>query len=150
VIPEEDRGPAWLRDYGVVDVDMHRMEEFAAQLRTEVTASYAPRLEYIDDDVTAPLPPVDARFEELHSFLTAHRESLAGTNEIVHYYRDASGGFATAAAEISASYGRSDAFAAARVGDVEAALGKTAVAEPTDPRKTDSGTPAAGATPEVY
>ncbi|MEV4758015.1 hypothetical protein AB0J86_23265 [Micromonospora sp. NPDC049559] len=137
MIPEEDRGPAWLRDYSAIEADISKMEEFAKQLRDEVTKNYAPHLEYVNEDMSVQLPPVDPRFGELYSFLTVHRESLAGTNEIVHHYRDATGGFATAADEVSKNYGNADAFSAARVKDVEVALDKTAAAKPTAPVTTD-------------
>ena len=131
MIPEHDRGPAWLRDYRAIEADISRMERFAASLRTEVVTNYNPHLAYLDDDMAVQLPAVDSRFGELHSFLSAHREVLASTNEIVHYYRDATGGFATAAGEISANYADADAYAAANVKEVAAALDRTAAARPT-------------------
>jgi hypothetical protein len=114
-----------------------------------VTKNYAPHLAYVNDDMSVQLPPVDARFGELYSFLTVHRESLVGTNEIVHHYRDATGGFATAAAEVSAEYGKSDAFSSARVNDVEVALDKTAAAKPTGTTGVPAGTSTTD-NPEVY
>ncbi|HEY0698611.1 MAG TPA: hypothetical protein VGD43_12475 [Micromonospora sp.] len=140
-IPEEDLPPRWLRDYGAIEADISRMEEFAAKLRAEVTQNYAPHLEYVNEDMTVQLPPVPAGFAELHSFLTAHRETMADTNEVVHHFRDATGGFATAAAEVSANYSNADAFSAARVRDVEQALDKTAAAKPptTEPTQNPGG-----------
>lgn len=151
MIPEEDRGPAWLSDYGTIEADISRMEEFAKKLHDEVTKNYAPHLQYVNDDMTVQLPPVDTRFGELYSFLTTHHESLSSTNEIVHYYRDATGGFAVAASDISTEYSKTDAFSAARVNDVEVALDKTAAAKPTAPDgSTTSETPTNTDNPEVY
>jgi hypothetical protein len=119
-----------LRDYGTIEADISKMEQFADVLRTEVVKNYEPHLQYVNDDMTVQLPPVDSRFGELHSFLIAHRESMVNTNDVVHFYRDATGGFATAAAEVSANYSKTDAFSAARVKDVVTALDKTPAAPP--------------------
>lgn len=132
-IPDEDLPPSWLRDYGDIEADISKMEEFAAKLHAEVTQNYAPHLEYVYEDMRAKVPdPCDA-FSELVTFLQTHHASQQATTNLVHFFRDATGGFATAASEVSASYGKADAFAHARVKEVEAALDKTAAARPADP-----------------
>jgi hypothetical protein len=148
VIPEEGRAPAWLGDGGSIEADISRMEEFATKLLEEVEKDYIPQLAYIDDDVTVELPPVNVAFRELFSFLTTHRESQQNTNDLVHFFRDATGGFATAAHEVSARYANIDAFAAAKVTEVDAALDKTMAARgaasggTTGATPSDSGAPA--------
>lgn len=128
-IPEEDLGPAWLRDYGdSIEADIRRLEEFGAQLDAEVRQSYVPHMEIVQEDMMVELPPPAAEFSELTSFMQTHQSTQQNTTNIVYTFRDATGGFAYAAQRVGNEYGNADAFSAARVGDVEAALGKTAVA----------------------
>jgi hypothetical protein len=132
-IPEDDLSPAWLRDYGIIAADVSGIAEFAAKLHAEVTQNYAPHLRYIYEDMAVEVPaPYDA-FSELVAFLQTHHASQQATTNLVHFFRDATGGFATAASEISARYGEADAFAHARVTEVEAALDKTAAAKLPEP-----------------
>ena len=68
MIPEEDRGPAWLRDYGFTDfgdiaADIHAMSEYAQKLVANVQDNYAPHLGSLSQAVATPLP--EARFDEL-------------------------------------------------------------------------------------
>ncbi|GAB3143682.1 hypothetical protein GCM10027290_20410 [Micromonospora sonneratiae] len=123
MIPDEDRGPKWLQGYGEIAANIGRMEEFAANLRDDLIKNYLPHLEYIDADVSVELSPVDVQFRELLSFLTHHRESLVNTTDLVHFYTNETNRFSVAAKKISDNYGEVDAFTAARVKDVEAALG---------------------------
>jgi hypothetical protein len=129
VIPEER--PSWLRGYQAIEADISRMEDVAAKLDTEVRQNYAPHLPYIADDMRAVLPdPCDA-FVELCTFLQTHWTSQQATSDLVHFFRDATGGLAIAADEISKQYRGVDAFASARVGDVERAFNGTATARPS-------------------
>ena len=124
-IPEEDRGPSWLRDYGAIEADIQRMEEFAAKLRAEVMNNYAPHLELVARDMATPIPQPDARFGELVGFLQAHQVAQVNTANAITYHGNETGGFAEAASEISQNYGAADAFAHARVSVVEQALNGT-------------------------
>ena len=135
-IPEEDLPPSWLRDYGGIEADVTKMEEFAAKLHAEVTQNYAPHLQYVYEDMTAEVPAPYSAFAELVAFLQTHHTSQQATTNLVHFFRDATGGFATAASEVSANYGQADAFVHARVKEVEAALDKTAAARPPEPGST--------------
>ena len=130
MLPEEGRAPSWLRDYATIEADITRMEEFARQLEHEVTANYAPHLAHVYDDILVSLPAPFADFQELVDFLTAHHTTVQNTADVVYFYRDATGGFATAARAVSERYRDVDTFAAARVADVSAALDRTAAASP--------------------
>lgn len=138
MIPEEDRPPSWLRDFGDIEVDIHRMEEFAAQLDKEVRDSYMPHLQTIEVDVTTRVPAQHPDFKELFDFLTAHRDAQVKTYDSVYTFRDATGGFAYAAKKVSENYAGADAFASARAREVEAALNQTAVAEVPPPGSTST------------
>jgi hypothetical protein len=129
-LPDEDRPPSWLRDYGDIEADIGRMEEFATRLRAEVEQNYGPHLSYVYDDVLVQLPAPYEDFVELAGFVSAHMASVQNTADVVYFYRDATGGFATAAEKVSERYRSADAFAAARLTDVEAALNDTAAAAP--------------------
>ena len=132
-LPDEDLPPSWLRDYGDIEADITRMEEFASKLDNEVWQNYAPHLSYVYDDMLVELPRPYADFTELAGFLAAHTASAQNTADVVYFYRDATGGFATAAKQVSEQYRSADAFSAARVSDVETALNGTAAAAPPLP-----------------
>jgi hypothetical protein len=147
MLPEEDLPPSWLRDYGQIEADVARMEEFAVKLRGEVEGNYAPHLDSVYADMLVELPTPPAQFGELSAFITAHVEISQSTADNTYYYRDATGGFATAAATVSERYRNSDAFSAARVSDVENALNGTAAAAP--PAQTAPGDSPASGTVQV-
>jgi hypothetical protein len=137
VIPEEDRGPAWLRDYGTTDfgaieADIRAMEQFAAKLAANVKDSYAPHLSTVSDSMLTRLPDPPGEFVELLSFLTAHNEAQDVTHQNVYNYANGTQGFASAAADISKKYEGSDAFAQARVTDVDRAFDKVGIPAPAD------------------
>ncbi|MEV4344812.1 hypothetical protein AB0J83_10075 [Actinoplanes sp. NPDC049596] len=132
LIPEEDRGPAWLRDYGTTDfgqieADIQAMEQFAAKLAANVKDSYAPHLESVSESMGTPLPSPDGRFAELASFLLAHRDAQDVTHQNVYNYANGTQGFASAASDISKKYAGSDAFSHAKVTDVDKAFDKYGV-----------------------
>ncbi|MEU9505057.1 hypothetical protein AB0D32_02090 [Micromonospora sp. NPDC048170] len=130
MIPEEDRPASWLRGYGGIEADIRQLREFADKLQAEVERNYAPHLSYIAEDMTAPVPnPADA-FIELVNFLRAHHETQQATTDMVWGVRDATGHLAGTAGTVATRYTGSDAFASARVIDVERALADPAAALP--------------------
>ncbi|SNT18402.1 hypothetical protein SAMN05421812_103592 [Asanoa hainanensis] len=129
-LSNEDLPPAWLRDYATIEADIGRMEEFAAKLDAEVRDNFAPHVARIYDDMSVDLPNAHDDFPELGSFLDAHRASALDTADLIYFYREATGAFATAAGTVSAQYRNADAFATARVSDVNKALNATSAAMP--------------------
>jgi hypothetical protein len=132
MIPEEDRGPVWLRDYGYADfgqieADIQAMEKFAAKLSDNVKGSYAPHLTSVTDAMSTRLPNPPGEFVDLASFLVAHNEAQDVTHQNVYNYANGTQGLASAAADISKKYSGSDAFAHAKVSDVTTALDKVGV-----------------------
>jgi hypothetical protein len=121
-LPEGDRGPAWLRDWQQIEADIAAMADFARKLRDEVEVNYAPHATRVTDELTAKLPDPPQPFTELVDLLMVHRDAEHDTANIVYYYTDRTGGLADAAETISERYRNADAFAAARVSDVETAL----------------------------
>ena len=135
MLPEEDRGPSWLRDYQVTDfsqieADIEAMEKFAAQLSASVTDSYAPHMSTVSTAMMTQLPGPAQEFVELRSFLLVHREAQDVSHQNVYNYANGTQGFASAAQDVSKKYAGADAFAQAKVGDVEKALDRFGV--PTD------------------
>jgi hypothetical protein len=135
MLPEEDRGPAWLRDYGHTDfgdieADIAAMEEFARRLAADVQDNYVPHLTGVTDAMLTELPPPAATFPELVDFMTAHQAAQDTTQTNVYNFANGTNRFATAARTISAEYQGADAFSHARVRDVEAAF-KAATPAPT-------------------
>ena len=134
-IPEEDRGPRWLRDYGSTNfgdiaADIAAMEEFASKLAADVQNNYAPHMSSVSQAMRAKLPDA-TNFPELASFLTVHREAQSITENNVYNFANGTNDFATAAKDISRKYSGSDAFARAKVSDVDTAFQQVA-AQPTD------------------
>ena len=135
VLPEEDRGPAWLRDYGSTDfghieADIEAMERFAAKLSADVRESYAPHLSRVTEAMMTPIPPPPGEFVELSSFLIAHNQAQNVTQQNVYNYANGTQGFAAVASNISRKYRGSDAFSHAKVSDVDKAFDKVGI--PTD------------------
>jgi hypothetical protein len=136
MIPDEDRGPAWLRDYGYTDfsqieADIQAMEQFATRLSANVKDDYAPHLSTVSSAMSTPLPSPPAEFVELLTFLTVHNDAQNTAHQNVYNYANGTQGFATAAEDISKKYAGTDAFAHAKVTDVDKALDQVGI--PTDP-----------------
>ncbi|MEU8263495.1 hypothetical protein AB0C02_23075 [Micromonospora sp. NPDC048999] len=145
MIPEEDRPAGWLRGYGGIEADIRQMREFADRLQDEVTRNYAAHLSYIADDMKTPIPnPADAFIELVH-FLQAHHETQQATVHMVWDLSPATGHLADAAGRIADQYVHTDAFAAARVVDVERELGRSeAIGARPVPRLPDPTAPQDG------
>jgi len=140
VIPEEDRGPAWLRDYGYADfsqieADIQAMEQFATKLSANVKDSYAPHLSPVTDAMSTKLPDPPSEFIELLTFLFVHHEAADVAHQNVYNYANGTQGFATAAEDISKTYSGSDAFAHAKVRDVDKAFDRVGI----PPEQTGEG-----------
>lgn len=135
MIAEEDRGPAWLRDYGYTDfgdieADLVAMEQFAQRLASEVQDHYAPHAETVTQAMLTQLPPPAATFPELVSFLQTHNAAQNTTQKNVYNFANGTNHFATAADKISKEYRGSDAFSRARVTDVDKAFDHEAIPGP--------------------
>jgi hypothetical protein len=127
MIAEEDRGPAWLRDYGGTDfgdiaADIAAMDELAKKLAADVEKNYVPHLNGVTDAMLTELPQPAATFPELVDFMTAHNTAQTITQENVFNFANGTNHFATAAESISKEYRGSDADSQARVNDVNRAL----------------------------
>jgi hypothetical protein len=127
MIPEEDRGPAWLRDYGFTDfgdiaADINAMKHYAQKLAADVQDNYSPHLNGLSAKLATPLPVADPSFYELNSFIESHKAVQAKTESNVWAYADGTHVFASAAQEISHKYQGTDAFAHAKLVDVQKAL----------------------------
>jgi len=132
MIPEDDRGPAWLRDYDYTDfsqieADIQAMETFALKLAANVADDYAPHLSTVTTAMSARLPAPPPEFTELWSFLFTHNEIQNVAHQNVYNYANGTQGFATAAEDISKKYSGTDAFALAKVRDVDTALDRVGV-----------------------
>jgi len=128
MIPEEDRGPAWLRDYGFTDfgdiaADINAMEEYAKKLAADVADNYAPHLDGMSQAMLTRLPEPNPSFYELNSFLTSHTHMQNVTQNNVYAFGQGTSVLAAAAQKISSEYRGSDAFSHATVADVHKTLG---------------------------
>jgi hypothetical protein len=142
-IPEEDLGPRWLRDYRTmydydiagrgttgtdggtgVRVDMPAMKEFASALQKNVDDDYSPHARKVFDDMTVQ-PEGQLNFLELWWALEQHDTVKTAATDNVANHGNGAKVFAFAADEISKRYQQSDAYAAARLADVQQYLGTT-------------------------
>lgn len=139
-LPEEDRGPAWLRDWGsktgytgtdsfsgYVDgsslaVDIDSLVAFANALRAEHEQDFRPHVREVFDGMSAEPAGPDARFVELAEAMTHHREMLVLTTTALVNHDKAITAFVDAAHTISEEYRGADAMSAAKVSDVNEAL----------------------------
>ncbi|WP_155374334.1 hypothetical protein [Catellatospora vulcania] len=134
-LPEEDKGPAWLRDYGresgytkanvmtgydegSLAVDLQSLVDFAEALETEHTKDYRPHAQEVFKDMSVKVADPHADFIELCSSLGWQRELLVQTSDALLKHDQAVLAFVTAAREISKKYGEADALGAAKAQDV--------------------------------
>lgn len=161
-LPEEDRGPAWLRDWGrntgytssdpmsgwvdsnALAVDIQDLLAFSSALQTEHTEDYQPHLSEVFGRMATEVPNPDQRFIELTEAMTHHRDMLIQASTTLKAHDNAVVAFAEAAKTIGESYRGADELTAARVGDVEANLG--GVQQPAAPVTPEE---AAATTPEA-
>ncbi|AGL20990.1 hypothetical protein [Actinoplanes sp. N902-109] len=122
MIPEEDRGPAWLSDYGAIEADIQQMEDFAKALTAEVAKGYDPHANQVAQVMAEDLPTAFPRFTEMSAFMTQHNEVKNVTLANTLNFSEGTNRFAGAAQQISSEYKTSDAFAHATVSDVKEAF----------------------------
>jgi hypothetical protein len=127
MLSEEDRGPAWMRDYGYTDfsrieADVTAMEQFAAQLKGDVTKNYNTHVPVVQQLMLTELPSPPAEFVELSSFLVVHNDAQNISQQNVFHFSKGTEQFADVAKDVSSDYRGSDAFSHARVSDVDAAF----------------------------
>jgi hypothetical protein len=135
MIPEDDRGPAWLRDYGYIDfgdiaADIDAMEEYATKLDATVRNSYGPHMTRMSEAMMTPLPVPNDGFAELSTFFQAHWSVQDATQENVYGFGNGTIALATAAQKVGRRYRGTDAFAHATVADITKVL-DTPSAAPT-------------------
>lgn len=137
MIPEEDLGPAWLRDYGHtnfgdIEADILAMEDYAARLKADVEQNYGPRAQEVSRSMLASLPPAHPGFLELRDFLAAQQRAQAAARLNVYNFSPGTYGFATAAGKVGEMYRGADAFARAKVTDVQAQLRTAGILPPSE------------------
>jgi hypothetical protein len=150
-LPEEDRGPAWLRDWGretghtdldtftgtvdpnALSVDISSMIAFAQALHNEHQQDYRPHVQTVFDQMTAVVSAPDERFIELTESLTHHRDMLVQTSTAIANHDKAIIAFVEAAMAIGKEYRNADALSAATVYDVETGLSNTSTTRNAQP-----------------
>ena len=114
----DDGPPSWIDNFGSIETDIQAMEEFAATLANEVQTGYDPHLQQVIPAMLTQLPEGSGDFPELQSFLKLHHEVQQQTFSNTFNFRDGTNHFAVVAQSISEEYAASDAFARAKVRDV--------------------------------
>jgi len=153
-LPEEDRGPAWLRNWGdktgytqtdsftgYVDgqslaVDIGSLVAFANALQTEHEQDFRPHVREVYDGMAAQPAGPDGRFVELVEVMTHHRVMIVQTSTALANHDAAIIAFCDAARAISQEYRGADAMSAAKVSDVDQHLvAPTTTASQTPPNQ---------------
>jgi hypothetical protein len=137
MLSEEDRGPAWMRDYGYTDfsqieADVTAMEQFATKLQGDVTKNYDTHAPVVQGLMLTLLPDPPLEFVELSSFLVVHNDAQNISQKNVFHYSEGTSQFAQVAKDVSADYRGSDAFSHAKVADVDAAFTSVAKQDARD------------------
>jgi hypothetical protein len=114
----DDGPPPLIGSESSIETDIRAMEEFAATLANEVQNGYDPQLQKVIPAMLTKLPRANSDFPELESFLQAHHEVQQQTFSNTFNFRDGTHHFAVVAQSISEEYASSDAFAQAKVRDV--------------------------------
>ena len=127
MLSEEDRGPAWLQnsgftDFSQIEADVTAMEQFATQLRGDVTKNYETHVPVVQQLMLTRLPQPPTEFAELSSFLVVHNSAQNVSQQNVFLFADGTLQAADAAKKVSTDYRGSDAFSHARVSDVDRAF----------------------------
>ncbi|KUL21947.1 hypothetical protein [Actinoplanes awajinensis] len=143
--PNDDRTPSWPPDEGQIAADITAMEDFAATLLAEVDHDYAPHADTLANQMLARLPAADAGFNELSLFHGVLETAQDTCQQNIYNFANGTHGFAKAAEQVSGMYRGADAFASARLTDVESALA-TAGLLPAPPPGPGPG-PAAPSSP---
>jgi hypothetical protein len=118
VVPNDDLG----RDDGHISADITAMEDFAQKLLADVDNHYAPHADDLANQMLARLPAADAQFNELSAFVSVLEFAQDSCQQNIYNFSNGTHGFAKAAEQVSGLYRGSDAFARARLTDVESAL----------------------------
>jgi hypothetical protein len=117
-MPVDNGPPPLIGSAASIETDIKAMEEFAATLANEVQTGYDPHLQQVIPAMMTELPAVNSDFPELHSFMQLHHEVQQQTFSNTFNFRDGTHHFAVVAKSISDEYASSDAFARAKVRDV--------------------------------
>ncbi|MEU4213780.1 hypothetical protein [Actinoplanes sp. NPDC026623] len=121
-MPVDNEPPSWIDNFGSIETDIQAMEEFAATLAHEVETGYQPHLEQVTAIMLTKVPEANPEFAELQSFLQYHHEVQQQTFSNTFNFSAGTRHFASAAQEISDEYQGSDAYANAKVKDVDRAF----------------------------
>jgi hypothetical protein len=137
-IPEEDRGPQWLRDYGSgsqmtssdtmtgwVDssallVNPETMKELAEKLELEHISDYIEHLKVVFERLRA--NPGQGEFPELYDVLDHHRTLIINSMDVMREHDYAVMKFVGFAKEMADRYNEADTENSIRLGDVQANL----------------------------
>ena len=114
----DDGPPPLIGSESSIETDIRAMEEFAATLANEVQNGYDPPLQQVIPAMMTELPGGSSNFPELQSFLKLHHEAQQQTFSNTFNFRDGTHHFAVVAKSISEEYASSDAFAHAKVRDI--------------------------------
>lgn len=117
-MPVDNGPPPLIGSDSSIEADIRAMEEFAATLANEVQTGYDPHLQQVIPAMLTQLPEGSGDFPELRSFLELHHEVQQQTFSNTFNFRDGTNHFAVVAQSISEEYASSDAFARAKVRDV--------------------------------
>ncbi|GAA2886041.1 hypothetical protein Acy02nite_42110 [Actinoplanes cyaneus] len=133
------------RDDGHISADITAMEDFARKLLADVDDHYAPFADTLANRMLSGLPAADHQFGELYAFVTVLASAQDTCQQNIYNFANGTHGFAKAAEQVSGLYRGTDAFARARLADVESALITAGLLPPSTASPADSSPTAAPA-----
>ncbi|GHJ50287.1 hypothetical protein Cs7R123_76290 [Catellatospora sp. TT07R-123] len=154
-LPEEDKGPAWLRDYGRASgytkassftgydegklaVELGDLKLFADVLEKEHMLDYRPHAQVVFEQMATVTQSPDKRFQELCAGMQGHRDMLVQAADALARHDEAVLNLVKATREIIKQYGKTDALTATRTSDVNRVL----AADPNAAPPGQNGQPA--------
>ncbi|GAA4593252.1 hypothetical protein BJY16_000909 [Actinoplanes octamycinicus] len=152
--PNDDLNPL----SSAIAADVTAMEEFAARLLAAVDKDYAPHADTLALQLLSGLPAAAAGFAELSAFAIVLESAQDTCQQNMYNFANGTHGFAKAAEQVSRMYRGADAFARARLADVDQALVTAGLLPPVTPAPggadsaadfTPAGSPAAADSPSA-
>jgi hypothetical protein len=123
-LDDDTMTPGWLRDYRPIEVDLATLAEFAKALQDEVDLNFTPHMTRVVDALDPGADPFARKpyFPEINAAWYTYIDARDRAVNLLNAYRTATMTLARAADLIARDYTGSDAFAEARVADVQQAF----------------------------
>jgi hypothetical protein len=119
-IPDEDLGPAWLRDDVSVNVEVDSLKTFAKALLEDLEKNFGTHLPQVYEAMSVHACVGDGMFfDEMNQVRTKHYECLDAVTTLLQNHAQGTYAMAMGAETVAKNYGDADALAKVKARDVE-------------------------------